>query len=253
MPLRAVCALCVLDSMRLVGRSVCSSTNYCPRDLTALFGILEPTKPLTTPACDPEASWIDGHWDVSTFEGCVLWSCRCKRSEPLLMSSDDLKTIHKPRGLFACRVCREEEASARGKSGKLWAWLERNRFILDKSQHLYLPNDHGYCTKSEEQKVIRTRRYVYERFWKTKLESNQCVQVKCLDKDCINPYHLWISHSSAQKVSTEIRALISYLIQQGVSTQTIQKILSEQHSKTLSVRSIQKIKTELVGQRSLVT
>ncbi len=243
-----MCALCALDSSPRHLRTLPPPRFDVLRSLVHL-GLLEPEAPLE-PTGVPLGFEIRGHWEVTQYAAAYVWSCRCGRSEPLLVAASDAHKIRLPVGLQACEVCQAEEKSARGKSGRLAAWLARYRNCIDTAQHLYLPADHGFCRVSEEDKNMRTRRFVYEQFWGKRVDSGYCVLVKCLDKACINPHHLWVPKSPAQKISEAARQTILRLTANGVSSKAIQQLLLEQHSLKLSLRSVQLIRNETCASRS---
>ena len=182
-----------------------------------------------------------------------VWSCRCSRSQPLLLALEDVPRVRLPVGLHACEICLEELRTARGKSGALSAWLRRHRTCVDPKEHLYLPADHGFCRNSDEDKNMRTRRFVYERFWDQQVAAGDCVLVRCSDKACINPYHLWISKSPAQKISPQIKTLILGAAEKGLSSKTTQRLVRERCSLELSLRSIQQVRSEILKSKSCAT
>lgn len=181
---------------------------------------------------------------MDEYSSCCVWRCSCERSDPLIIPLTDLKKVRLPTNLIpACEVCRSEFENARGKTGHLWAWLERNRPLISEEKHLYLPDDLGYCRDVREGRSIRTRRFVYETFWKKNLNYKHFVRSKCCDEHCINPYHLYVCRSPAAKVSQPIRHYIQKLAAQGVSSKTTQLLLRDQLSLDLSVRSIQCVRS----------
>jgi hypothetical protein len=242
------CAFCALDSAPRRLRSL-FPPQFDPQRSLIHLGLLEPKIP-TEPTGVVLGQEIRGHWAVVHHAEASSWVCRCGRSTPLLVAAEDLRRIRLPVGLQACEICQEEDKSARGKSGRLAAWLARYRNCIDTEQHLYLPADHGFCRMSEEDKNMRTRRFVYEQFWRKPVGSGNCVLVKCLDRSCINPYHLWVSKSPAQKVSEASRQLILRLTDKGVPSKAIQQLLLDQHSLKLSLRSVQLIRSEISKSKS---
>jgi len=215
-----------------------------------LLGLLDPVTP-PVDVGEVVGHECRGHWKVAHYQQASLWECQCGRSEPLAVAAADGSRIRLPDGLQACEVCLDEAQAARSKSASLAAWLERNRYCLDTEQHLYLPDDGGYCWDSGT--LERTRRFVFKRFWKKSVASGNCVLVRCSDKSCINPHHLWLAPSPALKVMPQTRALVIGLKRRGISCQVIQQLLLEKHSCKLSLRSIQRIKEEKPASRNCAT
>lgn len=220
-----------------------------------LLGILELSDHtnLKTPTTQPIFIEQKDHWLVEHHEELAVWRCQCGRSDPLFVPQTDMKKVRLPNDLIkACEVCRKEFEFARGKTGHLQAWLERNRFTINKDEHLYLPSDLGYCRDRDNDRSMKTKRFVYEVFWKKKLGSKHFVRSMCSDDSCINPYHLCLATSPAAKVTKPVRFYIQKLASQGVSAKTTQLLLRDQLSLELSLRSIQLIRSDVEKLESLV-
>jgi len=220
-----------------------------------LLGILELSNDtiLKTPTKQPLKIEQNNHWLVEHHEEVAVWRCMCGRSDSIVIPKKDLKKIRLPNDLIkACEICRKEFEFARGKTGHLQAWLERYRFIIDKNQHLYLPSDLGYCRDRDNDRSIKTKRFVYEVYWKKKLKSNQFVRSMCSDESCINPHHLCLTDTPAAKITKPIRFYIQKLMTQGVSAKTTQLLLRDQLSLELSLRSIQLIRSDAEKSENLV-
>lgn len=219
---------------------------FSARALT-LLGLLELSEevPLVPPEGAPIAVEQRDHWRIEHFPRLAVWRCLCGRSDPLVIPKSDMHKVRLPNDLVkACEICRQEVEWARGKTGHLQAWLERHRQTIDPDRHLYLPGDMGYCRDREAQRSIKTRRFVYETFWKKNLLSDDCVRSKCNDADCINPYHLCLTDKPAKKLSKTAETYILRLAAQGISAKTTRLLLRERLSLELSLRSIQLIRAD---------
>ena len=226
---------------------------FDPRAL-ALLGLLDLSTSTTgsmPPTGIPEAVEHRDHWQVEHFKDVAVWRCRCARSQPIVVPQSLMGRVRLPNDLIrACELCRAELESARGKSGLLRAWLERNRACIDKDSCLLLPDDLGFCRDKDRQASISTRRFIYERFHKTQLRSDDYVKTSCNDADCINPHHLCLTSAPAQKISKQTRFVILQLDKAGVSRPTIRRLLREKYSVELSERSIRRVLTEKEQQLS---
>lgn len=222
----------------------------------SLLGILELSEEVPTdpPLGVPTAVEQREHWRIEHFPKVAVWRCLCGRSDPLIVPRQDLGKVRLPNDLVkACEICRQEVEWARGKTGHLQAWLERHRQTIDPDRHLYLPGDMGYCRDREAQRSMKTRRFVYEAFWKKNLLSDDCVRSSCNDANCINPYHLCLTNKPAKKVSIAAETYIRRLAAQGISAKTTRLLLRERLSLELSLRSIQLIRADAEKSRSSLT
>ena len=220
-----------------------------------LLGLLELSDEhlLTSPSGKPSQTEHQGHWQVQHYDHVAVWTCLCGRSDRLQIPQQDMKKVRLPNDLIrACEVCRHEFEFARGKTAHLLAWLERHRFVLDKKKHLYLPADLGYCRDRDNERSMRTKRFVYEIFWKKKLQATNYIRSNCSDPLCINPYHLCVAQSPGEKITKPVRFYIQKLAGQGISAKTTQRLLHDQLSLELSLRSIQLIRLDAEKSKSLV-
>ena len=220
----------------------------------ALLGLLDLDPSIANsepPTGIPESVEQLDHWQVEHFQEVAVWRCRCTRSNPIVVPQSLMQRVRLPNDLLrACEVCRDEYEAARGKSGLLRAWLERNRTSFDRHACLLLPDDLGFCRDTERQASVSTRRFIYERFHKTQLRSCDFVRTSCNDADCINPHHLCLTSAPAQKISKQTRFVILQLDKAGVSRPTIRRLLREKYSVELSERSIRRVLTEKEQQLS---
>jgi hypothetical protein len=64
-------------------------------------------------------------------------SVRTRRK--ITVSIEDLKKASPVHGVSACAVCIKEYKQCKSRTQHVEAWIRRNRFGLDKNQHLYMP------------------------------------------------------------------------------------------------------------------
>lgn len=210
----------------------------------ALLGILDlDDSACPTPTGSPETIERIGHWHVEHHLEVSAWRCLCGRSEPLLVPVAFRKRIRLPHDLVqACEVCRNELAACSSRAARLHAWLERNRPLIDRTEHLEYPEDRGFTYSEDDGQSTRTRRFVYEAFFKTKLRSGDFVRCRCSNPFCINPYHLCITPTPNQKATPQIEKFILHLQELGISAKITQKVLQEKHGTKLSLSTIQGIR-----------
>jgi hypothetical protein len=210
----------------------------------ALLGLLDlDDTDSPTPTGAPETIERLGHWHVEHYADVSAWRCLCGRSEPLLVPAAFRKRVRLPHDLVqACEVCRLELASTSSRAGRLHAWLERHRPLIDRVEHLEYPEDRGFTYSEDDGQCTRTRRFIYEAFFKTKLRSSDYVRSRCSNPFCINPYHLCTTPSPNQKATPQIEKLIHHLQELGISAKITQKVLQEKHGTKLSLSTIQGIR-----------
>ena len=219
----------------------------------ALLGVLDlDDRNLSVPTGAPETVERFGHWHVEHHSEVSTWKCLCGRSEPLLIPAAFRNRVRLPHDLVqACEVCRNELAACSSRAARLHAWLERNRPLIDRTEHLEYPEDRGFTYSEDDGQSTRTRRFVYEAFFKTKLRSSDFVRSRCSNPFCINPYHLCTAPTPNQKITPQIEKLIHHLLELGISAKVTQKVLQEKHGMKLSLSTIQGIRA--ASKRLLVT
>jgi hypothetical protein len=227
-----------LDSRNHITRTVSPSIDFAVR-AASLLGLLDP-KPVSEPNRAPLRTETKGHWSIAVHKECSVWTCRCGRSEPLVVAAEDADKISFPTDHHACEICQHEARSAKGKGQKLLAWLNAHRACLNPDAHLEHPGDCGHTYVSKQDGIVRTRHFIYEQFWKKPVEPGHCVHVKCDNPLCVNPYHLWTKPQRHGKLTPELKKLIVRLSADGISSRSIQLLLQERLSLELSLRSIQK-------------
>jgi len=207
----------------------------------ALLGLLDlDDTACTLPSGAPETIERLGHWHVEHHHDVSCWKCLCGRSEPLLVPSSFRNRVRLPHDLVqACEVCRNELASCSSRASRLHAWLERNRPLIDRTEHLEYPEDRGFTYSEDDGQSTRTRRFIYEAFFKTKLRSSDFVSSRCSNPFCINPYHLCTKPNPNQKASPEIEKFVAHLQQLGISAKITQRVIAEKFGTKLSLSTVQ--------------
>jgi len=207
----------------------------------ALLGLLDLDDSLCqTPTGQSHAVEQHGHWRVAHYEEASVWRCLCGRSEPLIVPAAYRKRVRLPNDLVqACEVCRNELAACSSKASRFHAWLERHRPLIDRGAHLEYPEDKGFTYSEDDGQSTRTRRFVYEAFFKTRLGSSDCVSLTCSNPFCINPYHLCVNTARNQKVTPAIKTAIERLQELGISAKTTQQVIAEKFATKLSISTIQ--------------
>ena len=210
--------------------------------LTRLFRIIDPEGP-DSPLGSVVRTKIYGFWDVVEYEHGGSYQCRCGRSEPFLLSSEEFasyKPVDPHRG---CHVCQDAFDSARTKAETLAAWIDQHRASFNEKDHFLLPSHRGHLyirqsSESNSSAIVRARNFVFTYFYKKSVPPGFGVTSTCRNPLCINPYHLCLTQS--RKQTSRIKALIVTLSSKGMSTNAIQNFLHEAHSVELSQRSIQR-------------
>jgi hypothetical protein len=210
----------------------------------ALLGLLDlDDSGCLMPTGAPDSVETVGHWRVEHHVDLSVWRCLCGRTEPLLVPATFRKRIRLPHDLVqACEVCRGELAACSSKASRFHAWLERNRPLIDRSDHLEYPEDKGFTYSEDDGQSTRTRRFVYEAFFKTRLKSSDCVSLACSNPFCINPYHLCVNTARNQKVTPAIKKAIEHLQELGISAKITQKVIAEKFGTKLSLSTIQGVR-----------
>jgi hypothetical protein len=210
----------------------------------ALLGLLDLDETsIPEPKGAPETVEHRGHWRIEHHAAVSVWRCLCGRSDPLVIPSEFRKRVRLPHDLVqACEVCRSELASCSSRASRLHAWLERNRPLIDPDTHLEYPEDRGYTYSDDDGQSTRTRRFIYEAFFKTKLRSSDFVRSRCSNPFCINPYHLCITSTPNQKTSPQIERMVLHLQDLGISAKITQRVILQKFEIKLSLSTIQGIR-----------
>lgn len=211
-----------------------------------LLGLLElDPSGLATPEQAPESIERTGHWHVEHYAGVSVWQCLCRRSEPLLVPAARRNHVRLPNDLVqGCEVCRSELAAASSRAGKLRAWLERNRHMIDPVSDLDYIEGCDFISLGEEEGKQRIRRFVYQVFLKKELKPDAYVSSKCSNPCCINPYHLCLKSAPNQKVTHQIQKAIHHMQELGISVKVTQRVILEKFKTKLSISTIQGIRAD---------
>lgn len=214
---------------------------FSPRHV-ALLGLLDfDDSALVAPTGTPNSIERRGHWQVEHHSEISVWRCLCRRSDPLLTTADCLHRVRLPHDLIqGCEVCRNELALATTKSAQLRAWLERNRHTIDPVADLDYLEDYGYVVfNDDEERKQRTKRFIYETFFKKELNSSSFVSSVCSNPSCINPYHLCVKSAANQKVTPAMRKAVEHLQTLGISAKITQRVIADKFGTKLSLSTIQ--------------
>ena len=187
-----------------------------------------------------------GHWKVEHHHEISVWKCLCGRSEPLFVPARYRNRVRLPNDLVrACEVCRHELACADSKTSLLLAFLERHRPLLNEYDHLEYREDRGYLFSFKDGQSARTKRVVYEAFYKKTLGARENVSSLCRNPLCINPYHLCVKSAPNLQVTPQMKALVQKLFELGLSAETTRTVLNEKFETQLCLSTIQKIRAGL--------
>lgn len=213
----------------------------------ALLGLLDlDTAEQEQPSSDPLETEQHGHWRVEHHLDVSVWRCLCGRSEPLLVPAQYRKRVRLPNDLVkACEVCRHELATADSKTSLLLAFLERHRPLLNEHDHLEYREDRGYLFSFKDGQSARTKRVVFEAFYKKTLGAKDHVSSMCRNPLCINPYHLCVKSAPNLQVTPQMKALVGKLFELGLSAETTRSVLNEKFETQLCLSTIQKIRAGL--------
>jgi len=215
-----------------------------------LLGLLDlDDSTLNAPTGAPDLVETRGHWRVEHHKDISVWKCLCGRSQPILVPARLRNVVTLPNNLIqACEVCRDEYARATSKSGEFLAWLERNRPIISSDACLEYPDDRGYTFSHDDGRNTRTRRVVFEAFFKRTLRSDQYVTSVCKNPLCINPYHLCVS-SAPRKTGPTVTAAIIKMAELGLSAKVTQHVLKDKFKTQLCISTISAIRQEFQPSR----
>ena len=213
-------------------------------DLVAVFGLLEPRPvPEIQPLCGKLYN-LDSFTVRICGEAAQL-TCKCGRYDSFYLHVSDLERSHSSIGLYACPLCLNELRNARSHSDKVAVWLTQNRPTITKDQHLYLPKCFSRLVDTKSKVIMRPMRFVYTSFFNTQLSTKDKVLRTCSDSDCVNPYHLMVTASTATKLTPDMKQDVLLWLAKKIKPQTIQQLLEAKYSRSLSARTITNLRKSL--------
>lgn len=216
-----------------------------PVDLVAVFGLLEPTPPKPPDPVVQKCYTLDSFAVAVHTETAVL-TCRCCRSEPYWLAVEDLPRVHPTCGLFACAICLNELRNAHTPSDHIAVWFAQNRPFITKDQHLYLPKSSKRLLDTEENVIMRPKRFVYSKFFDVALTTKDKILNTCGDVNCVNPYHMMICASSATKLTPDMKQDVESWLLNQTSPQVIRQLLEIKYNRSLSLRTITNLKKSML-------
>lgn len=214
-------------------------------ELTAVFGLLEPT-PVKPPDPAVHRTYTLDSFAVAVHAETAVLTCRCTRSEPYWLALEDLDRIHPASGLYACAICLNELRNARTPSDQIAVWFWQNRPAITKDQHLYLPQSFQRLVDTEENVIMRPRRFVYTKFFGVALTKKDKILQTCGDPQCVNPLHMMISASAAAKLTPDMKKDVQLWLLKQTHPRVIQQLLEIKYSRSLSLRTITNLRKSLL-------
>jgi hypothetical protein len=209
--------------------------------LTLCLGILDPI-PVEIPADPPKTVYRRGNFEVREWDTCSELRCLCGRSSAIPVHLNDLKKASALHGLEACDICVQEFKNSKSRSQLVEAWIRRNRFGLDNSAHLYLPENLKRFVS--EGQVMRPKRCVYQAYHGVDLQSEDHVLSTCGDPACLNPLHMMLGKSPAKKITPQMEKDITAWLEKNIKTKAIVELVSHKYKKRISLRTIQLIQKQ---------
>lgn len=211
-----------------------------------IFGLLFPSDPGEPQGEILQTDFLD-HFRVDTYENAQALSCKCGRFNVICLHPEDFKKIRPVSGLYACPVCLDEIKTARTDSDRVAIWFRQNKATLRPEPHVHIPEAFSRLMSSSDKILMRPRRFVYSKFYDVELARKDKILTTCGDPNCVNPYHLMRAKSPAAKVTPEIKEDVLAWTQKRLSNQMIRDLLEEKHKKSLSIRTISKIRSSALA------
>jgi hypothetical protein len=216
-----------------------------PIDLISVFGLLEP-RPLQNYNQTVQRSYTLDSFVVECHGGVSKLTCKCRRTEPYALATEDLSRCHPPGGLYACWLCLNELKNARTPSDRIGVWFAQNRPSITNDQHLHLPKAFTRLVNTEDNVIMRPRRFVYAKFYNVALSQRNKVLCTCGDTICVNPYHMMLAASPATKVTPEMKKDVHLWLTKNIKCSLIREMLQTKYNKSLSLRTITNLKKSLL-------
>jgi hypothetical protein len=214
-------------------------------DLISVFGLLEP-RPLKNYNQESQRSYTLDSFLVECHGGTSHLTCKCLRSKPYVLATEDLSRCHPPGGIYACSLCLSELRDARTPSDRIRVWLTQNRPSIANDQHLHLPKTFTRLVDTEDKVIMRPRRFVYAKFYDIALQQRDKVLCTCGDTLCVNPYHMMLAASPATKVTPEMKEDVQLWLSKNIKCSLIRQMLEVKYKRSLSLRTITNLKKSLL-------
>jgi hypothetical protein len=215
-------------------------------DLIAIFGLLEP-RPAKPPDSVVRECYTLDSFKVEVFTDAVRLTCKCCRSNPYLLDPSDLRKIHPASGLYACSTCLSELKTAKTPSDKIAVWFAQNTASITKENHLHLPKEFCRLVDTDKKTIMRPRRFVYAKFFKTELKRSDKILSTCGDPLCVNPYHMMLAASPAAKVTPEMKKDVYKWTVNNVHPRTMKQMLEIKYKCSLSLKTITNLKKSMLA------
>jgi len=209
--------------------------------LTLCLGVLDPI-PIQIPQEPPKETYRWGNFLVHAWDEAATLTCLCGRSEKIPAALEDLKKASGLHGIEACEICIKEYKACKSRTQHVEAWIRRNRFGIQKDQHLYLPENLKRFVS--EGQIMRPKRCVYQTHHGVDLGPEDHVLSTCGDPACLNPYHMMVGKSPARKITPQMQSDITEWLNLKIKTKTIVELLNRKYQRKVSLRTIQLIQKE---------
>lgn len=213
-------------------------------DLVSIFGLIRPA-PLDLSASLICKKYKLDYFLVTEYKNNVVLRCQCGRSESLELHPDDLQRAYRVHGLYACPVCLAELRNTKTTGDRFRVWLKQHSLLIAEGRHIHAPTHITKVFNHTSDKNQRVKRFIFSEYYSAELTSEDKILTKCEDPCCVNPLHLQCAASPATKLTPEIISEIFKCTQKKVSNLTIQQLILMRHKRSLSIRTILKVKKEL--------
>lgn len=194
-----------------------------------------------------------GNFNVEEYDhlqgGVSMLTCCCGRSDAVMLTNEDVAKANPVLGLCACDVCQDEIRDCKHPRDQVAAWVRQNRSRIKEDECLRLPVSLTRLVSDGNHK--RPRRFVYEVFHETKLDSKVKVLHTCGCTECVNPYHMVCTASCRTKLTPAIKHDLEQWLLQKTPHKQILDLVSHKYKVSLSLRTIGSFKKSL--QQSLST
>jgi hypothetical protein len=213
------------------------------------FGLLDAVAQ-DVPQGAPDTSEQLDYLRIDHHGGVVVATCQCRRTPPLALLRKDFDRRCKLASHYACPVCVAElKGSLTASSADRFNfWLSQHRYVIDPVEHLYASVLPSRMTDQLDGTQMRPRRFIYSRFYGVELSSKDNVMMTCGDANCLNPHHMHVTTSPAQRVTLQMHKDIAEWAKRKLTNRTIQELLEIRHGQSVSIRTISSLKNKPVSQ-----